>query len=80
MPALKYALIKLRRIYRIKKSDASKLEDEYKKLVEGLRGGMGDGAGADGEDGENDDFMANPGELKCSAKEVETCLADSICR
>ncbi|ORY68075.1 hypothetical protein BCR35DRAFT_269945 [Leucosporidium creatinivorum] len=40
------------KIEEIKKSDASKLEDEYAKLVEGLRGGGGGG--------EEDDFMANP--------------------
>jgi len=38
-------------IYRIKKTDASKLQDEYAKLVEGLQ---------DAEDTE-DGFMANPG-------------------
>ncbi|KAM0790340.1 DNA-dependent ATPase of the nucleotide excision repair factor 4 complex [Microbotryomycetes sp. NB124-2] len=43
------------RIKEIKETDASKLEDEYRKLVEGLRAGDGaDGAG------EEDDFMANP--------------------
>lgn len=52
---------------RIKKSDASKLEDEYAKLVEGLRGTRGDAAededaGARG-GGEEDDFMANPSEF-----------------
>lgn len=39
---------------RIKLTDASKLEEEYRKLVEGLQG-----AGDD--DDEEDDFMANPG-------------------
>ena len=38
-------------IYRIKKTDASKLQDEYAKLVEGLQ------EAEDVEDG----FMANPG-------------------
>lgn len=47
------------KIEEIKKSDASKLEDEYAKLVEGLRGGMG-GDDGDGQAGEEDDFMANP--------------------
>ena len=38
-------------IHRIKKTDASKLQDEYAKLVEGLQ------EAEDSEDG----FMANPG-------------------
>lgn len=43
--------------HRIKETDASKLEDEYRKLVEGLRAGdMAEG------NGEEDDFMANPGQ------------------
>lgn len=41
--------------YRIKKTDASKLQDEYAKLVEGLQDAAND----------EDAFMSNPG-LSCS--------------
>ena len=43
--------------FRIKKTDASKLQDEYAKLVEGLQE-------AD-EAREEETFMANPGMLSC---------------
>lgn len=50
---------------RIKANDAERLEDEYRKLVEGLSEG---GGGDDDDEGaargaiEDEDFMANPGE------------------
>ncbi|GAA5904581.1 hypothetical protein JCM6882_004913 [Rhodosporidiobolus microsporus] len=48
-------------IEEMKQKDASKLEDEYRRLVEGLA--AGDGGGEDAEGGgraEDEDFMANP--------------------
>ncbi len=40
----------------MKANDAEKLEDEYRKLVDGLQAASGEG------DAENEDFMANPSE------------------
>lgn len=55
--------------HRIKANDAERLEDEYRKLVEGLQGGAGGGADGDEDESaarnaiEDEDFMANPGAL-----------------
>lgn len=46
----------------MKQKDASKLEDEYRRLVEGLQAGEGSGLDGDGRP-EDEDFMANPGAL-----------------
>jgi DNA excision repair protein ERCC-2 len=46
-----------RLIVRIKQTDASKLQDEYEKLVSGLQA-----ANDDDEIREEDDMLANPGE------------------
>ena len=46
---------------RIKQTDASKLQDEYAKLVEGLK------EADDGGGGEEDDIMGNPGTVLCSS-------------
>lgn len=43
---------------RIKSTDASKLQDEYQKLVAGLQEAN--------EGREEDDVLANPGEAKCA--------------
>jgi DNA excision repair protein ERCC-2 len=48
----------------MKEKDASKLEDEYRRLVEGLQAGEGSGLDGDGRP-EDEDFMANPGALLC---------------
>lgn len=48
--------------YRIKTTDAAKLQDEYAKLVEGLQ---------EADDADTDGFMANPGTL--SLDSVEQC-------
>jgi hypothetical protein len=47
----------------MKEKDASKLEDEYRRLVEGLQAGdreNGSGLDGDGNRIEDEDFMANP--------------------
>ena len=49
-------------IRRIKKTDASKLQDEYAKLVEGLQ------EAGDSEDG----FMANPGQRLSVSYDIRT--------
>jgi DNA excision repair protein ERCC-2 len=44
-------------VFRIKKTDAAKLQDEYAKLVEGLQESTADAS-------DEDAFMANPGSSK----------------
>jgi len=44
-------------VFRIKQTDAAKLQDEYARLVEGLQESTADDSGEDA-------FMANPGLLR----------------
>jgi len=50
-----------RKVTNLKATDATKLQDEYNKLVDGLRGA--------GEARDEDAFMANPGQLACTYRE-----------
>ena len=56
--AARPGLTLLPRARRIKRTDASKLQDEYAKLVEGLQ------EANNAREREDDDVMANPGQLR----------------
>jgi hypothetical protein len=59
--------------FRIKKTDAAKLQDEYARLVEGLQESAADAS-------DEDTFMANPGSSRKQAASILLKFPGKFCQ